>query len=72
MTSRSTTRVHLGDDARRAPGPRVLGLAPNEAEHRLVQAERRDHQRVPLRRRAVAGEQVEERGRVLADRGRAR
>ena len=60
-------RVHLRDDARRPPLPRVLGLARDEPEHRLVQAERRDDERVPLRRRAVAREQVEERRRVGRD-----
>ena len=61
-------RVHLRDDLRRPPRARVLRLARDEPEDRLVQPERRDDERVPLRRRAVAGEQVEERRGVLADR----
>ena len=60
-------RVHLGDDLRGPPLPRVLGFARDEPEHRLVQPERRDDERVPLRRRAVAGQQVEERRGVFAE-----
>ncbi len=35
-------RVHLRDDARRPPCARVVGLALDEPEDRLVQPERRD------------------------------
>src|SRR4051812_36714965 len=45
---------------------RMLGLARDDPEHRLVEAERRDDELVPLRRRAVTGEQVEERRRIGA------
>ena len=60
-------RVHLGDDPRGPPGARVLRFARDEPQHGLVQAERSDDEQVPLGRRAVTGEQVEERRRVFAD-----
>ena len=58
-------RVHLATICAGLPGAGVLRLAGDEAEHRLVQPERGDDQRVPLRRRAVAREQVEEAARRL-------
>ena len=63
--------VHLRDDARGFAALRVLGLARDQAEHGFVQPEWRDHQRVPLGRGTVAGQQVEQRGGVFAELGPA-
>ena len=60
-------RVHLGDDARRAPGARVLGLARDLGEHHLVHAEGRLHQAVKLRGLREAGELQEQLVHVMAD-----
>ena len=64
--------VHLGDDARGAAGPRVVGLAPDAGDEAVAQPGGRHDEVVEAARPRVAGEQVEQLGEVLAEASRGR
>ena len=65
-------RVHLGDDLRRLARLGAAPLALDQPQEPPPQAGRRHHQLLQARRIGVAGQRVEERGRVLGDRLRRR
>jgi hypothetical protein len=61
-------RVHLGQDPGLLPPPGRLGLAADELEQALVQPEGSLHEALELACSAEAGELLEDRVHVLADR----
>src|SRR5205814_10026226 len=60
-------RVHLRDDAGGLAATRPLRLALDEREDPLLQPEGRDGKSLPLRRLGVAGQEVEERRRIVRE-----